>query len=38
MELSVATKDLKQVQANQDAQQREIDRLMGELGKKTELV
>jgi hypothetical protein len=38
MELSVATKDLKRVRANYDAQQREIDRLMGELGKKMELV
>jgi chromosome segregation ATPase len=38
MELSVATKDLKKVRANQDLQQREIDRLMGELGKKTEFV
>jgi hypothetical protein len=38
MELSVATKDLQKVRANQNLQQREIDRLMGELGKKTELV
>jgi chromosome segregation ATPase len=38
MELSVATKDLKKVRANFDVQQREINRLMGELGKKTELV
>jgi chromosome segregation ATPase len=38
MELSMATKDLQKVRANQNLQQREIDRLMGELGKKTELV
>jgi chromosome segregation ATPase len=38
MELSVATKDLKMVRTNQNLQQWEIDRLMGELGKKTELV
>jgi chromosome segregation ATPase len=38
MELSVATKELKKIRANFDAQQREIDRLMGELGKKMELV
>jgi hypothetical protein len=38
MELSVATKDLKKVRANCEAQQWEIDRLMGELGKKTDLV
>jgi hypothetical protein len=38
MELSVATKDLKSVQANFEEQQREIDRLMGELGKKTDVV
>jgi chromosome segregation ATPase len=37
LELSVATKDLKKVRVNQDAQQREIDRLMDELGKKTEM-
>jgi chromosome segregation ATPase len=37
LELSLATKDLKKVRANQDAQQREIDHLMGELGKKTEM-
>jgi chromosome segregation ATPase len=38
LDLSVAAKDLKKVRANQDSQQREIDRLIGELGKKTELV
>jgi chromosome segregation ATPase len=38
MELLVATKDLKRVRANFEEQQREIDRLMGELGKKTDVV
>jgi chromosome segregation ATPase len=38
MELLVATKDLKKFRANFDAQQREIECLMGERGKKTELV
>jgi hypothetical protein len=37
MELSVAVKDLKKARANQDAQQWEIDRLMGELGKKSDM-
>jgi hypothetical protein len=38
MELSMATKDLKRARTNFDAQQWEIDRLKGELGKKTDLV
>jgi hypothetical protein len=33
LELSVAVKDLKKARANQEAQQWDIDRLMGELGK-----
>jgi chromosome segregation ATPase len=33
LELSVAVKDLKKARANQDAQQRDIDRIMGKLGK-----
>jgi predicted Holliday junction resolvase-like endonuclease len=38
MELSVATKDLQKVSATQNSQQREIDCLMVEFRKKTELV
>jgi hypothetical protein len=35
MELSVVVEDLKKAQVNHDAQQRDIDRLMGKLGKKS---
>jgi DNA repair exonuclease SbcCD ATPase subunit len=38
MELSVVSQDLKKVRANQNSQQWEIERLMGELGKKMELL
>jgi chromosome segregation ATPase len=38
MELSVATKDLEKARATRNAQQREIDRLWGELEKKTDMV
>jgi hypothetical protein len=35
LELSVANEDLKKARACRDAQQQDIDRLMGELGKKS---
>jgi chromosome segregation ATPase len=38
LELSVVTKDLEKARANRNAQQQEIDRLMGELGKKRQRV